>query len=179
MDFVVISFASFVVKRVLRYCCGSLLPWFLHYLVLLNAHLKISRLCKWHSLGWKKESPNCAGQSVLLMVRGRRSQPSTVRSGMLPFLQTHQASNCLVLELIDCLWKVRFTKMKNSLFSYIPGFKPCFRIRMYVTLEMLLFLLYCELFMSPSPPSYNSSSMLFVPFFIEWPVFSTFGYMWE
>lgn len=86
-----------------------LLQWlsssmFLCYLVLLKAHLKISRLCKWALRRLKKkESPNCAGQSILLLVRGRRSQPNTVRGAVLPFLQTHQANNCLVLEIVVCL----------------------------------------------------------------------------
>lgn len=83
-------------------------PWLspsmvLCYLVLLKAHLKISRLCKWALRRLKKESPDCAGQSILLLAKGRRSQPDTDQGGMLPFLQTHQANNCLVLGIIDCL----------------------------------------------------------------------------
>lgn len=55
------------------------------YLVLLKAHLKISRLCKWALRRLKKGITELCWAARVAVVRGRLAQPRTVRGECCPF----------------------------------------------------------------------------------------------
>lgn len=85
MDSVVILFCEFcgLTGVTLPLCLSP--SMFLCYLVLLKAHLKISRLCKWALRRLKKGITELCWAARVAVVRGRLAQPRTVRGNVALF----------------------------------------------------------------------------------------------
>lgn len=126
--------------------------WFLYYLVLLNTHLKISRLCKW-ALRRLKKGITKLRWAIRIATGAGEAFTAEHGSGWNVAFFTNSSSK--QLPGFRAYWLLgagsAIHKNEEFLFSYITGFKPCFRTRTYVTLEVLLFLLYCGLFVPPHP----------------------------
>lgn len=151
---------------------------FLCYLVLLKARLKIPWLCKWALRRLKK---GITELRWAIHIAAGKGEAFTAEHGLGWNVALFTNSSSKQLPGFRGYWSLGVTsvihKIKNSCFHVSQALS--FVLETECDTWNATSLLYCGLWSPPPLSSYNSSSMLFMPFFMKRPVFSTFGCMWE